>query len=523
MAQITVGLDIGTTSIKGVRVARGLRGASLLDHFSHPIASEPSRGLRERQEAALRALAAEGRLKGGDKWVVSVATTDVSLRELELPFTDPRKIDQIVPYEVEGQIPFDLANVVVDPIFLERGGQGGKSRLLVACLPKSVLQDLLSLLGEVGIDPQEVDLSGLALARLYRPYSKSSGGTVLLLEIGASKSILCTLEQGRVLSLRGISIGGDAVSRVIAERLSLSFDDAEKVKYEIDFQNQGDPRSALLREAVEPLVSDIEKSLSLAPRPIGGFLLMGGTSRQRGLLAYLERRLSIPGVKGLAELYGSLDSHHLKGMEEMVASSDGALYQVALGLALPSEEEGLNFRKGEFTFGKTVAERRAQWISIGLILALIGGLFLGNFFLGYRVKAARYQELKTEIRKHFTQAFPHIKTVVQEVDQARSAIEVLKRTEAFLGVKELSPLHILQKITLAIPKGIPIEVHNLVIDSGKVRIEARTDSFESIDRIKGGLSKIKDFRDVTVSDAKVGADPKKVGFRIKFKTTKGKS
>jgi|SRR5579863_112821 len=532
MAQITGGLDIGTTSIRCLRVARGVRGTSLVNFFSQPIPSYPGQSLLECQAAALRELKAAGRLKG-DRWVVSVPTHSVSIREIELPFLDPQKIDQVAPFEIEGSIPFDLSQVIVDATVLERSAEGQSCRILVASLSRQFLSERLSLLKQVGIDPQEVELEGMALARLYRDSSRQ--GFLWLLEIGARKSILCLLRGDRVVSLRGIPIGGEEFTAFLAVRLSRTIEEAEKIKQEIDLADAGDRRSMFLKEALEPWMAEIEKSLRLSSRPGSSLeegsgeseeapkiVLLGGGARIPGLPEYLGYRLGIRKAEEGIQWDRLPETRHLSGIQELLISSEGTSYQVALGLALRQTGIGdIGFRKGDFVFGKGEQERRAHWLTVGLILAVIVGLFLGNVYVRYRIKASRYQALKAELLERFAKSFPQIRSVTQEVDQARSAIAGLKRTELFLGTGDPTPLALLNEITLAIPKEIPIEVQDLLIDSGKVRIEAQTDSFESIDRIKASLAKGGLFQEVTVSDAKVGADPTKVFFRIQLKAKGG--
>ena len=75
-------------------------------------------------------------------------------------------------------------------------------------------------------------------------------------------------------------------------------------------------------------------------------------------------------------------------------------------------------------------------------------------------------------------------------------------------------LEILNLLSEEIPKEITIDIYELTIDQDKVRIDAETDSFESIDKIKGGLRKWPLFKEVNISDAKVGVGQKKVRFRI---------
>jgi type II secretory pathway component PulL len=217
---------------------------------------------------------------------------------------------------------------------------------------------------------------------------------------------------------------------------------------------------------------------------------------------------------------GTRAASSLAGLESVNPDSVGYLYAQGLGLALPPPEGSLiNFRQGEFVFGKETIEKRNRLVSISLVALLLLGLMGGDFYLHYSQKERHYQELKGELRKSFTATFPQSKNVSNEVEQARAAITELNRTGGFLGVGEESPLQVLKEISATIPKEVRIDVQELVIDGNKVRIEAQTDSFESVDRIRGGLLKVEAFKEVTVSDAKAAADQSRIGFRIQMTVT----
>ena len=54
-------------------------------------------------------------------------------------------------------------------------------------------------------------------------------------------------------------------------------------------------------------------------------------------------------------------------------------------------------------------------------------------------------------------------------------------------------------------------------------MEAETDTFDSVDRIKSSLNQFREFKDVTISDAKVSADQKSVKFRLSAELLSGGS
>jgi len=212
----------------------------------------------------------------------------------------------------------------------------------------------------------------------------------------------------------------------------------------------------------------------------------------------------------------------VSGLDAAHLSSALPRYAEALGLALsPAQGTQINFRQGEFVFGKESIERRHRLASVGLVSLLLLGLMGGDFYLHYHQKEKKFLELKQALRSEFTKTFPQTKNVSNEVEQTRAAINERKKNAEFLGVGEESPLEVLKVVTAGIPTEVRIDVTDMVIDGNKVRIEAQTDSYDSVDRIRGGLMKVGHFQEVNVSDAKISADQSKVSFRIQLTMTEG--
>src|SRR5690242_12378798 len=125
MAQRILGLDVGERTVKAVLATSAYRGYTVLATARAPV-PPPSGGeapapLRERQAEAVRALLADAHL-AFESAIVALPGPSVS-HVLSLPFSDPRRIEQTVGFEVESQIPFDLADVVWDwqPLAVREG------------------------------------------------------------------------------------------------------------------------------------------------------------------------------------------------------------------------------------------------------------------------------------------------------------------------------------------------------------------------------------------------------------------
>ena len=263
---------------------------------------------------------------------------------------------------------------------------------------------------------------------------------------------------------------------------------------------------------IQSWVEELDRTLHVAQvdtqQNISGIVLCGGGARLKGLENFVThaldveiKRLELPFLREKGVTWESSWSH-------------------AVGLALKAggtrQASHINFRKGEFAFRAEIDRFRRKtrhvWIGILVLLLLIGG----NLTLKYRIQAARYDELKVELRQMFNEMFPNVQTVVDEVHQAQTFVEELKKKAALFGQGELSALGIIGELTDRIPKDLEIKVRELVIETERVRLEADTESFDAVDRIKAALDRSPFFEEVEIADATMTTDRSASKRKIRF-------
>ncbi len=557
MRQTILGLDIGAAAVKGVRMTRNFRGMRLLDVFDVSVeiseTEAPAQGLvGQNQLAALEKLVEEGQIKKGDLIALSVSGDFVSTRALTLPFSDLKKIEQVAPYEVESELPFDLETLTIDYTFLQKtsrqrpdaagkGGQKKETHLLVSAIQNELIQSYLQGLVDIGIDPAwvgENPLSLVAYATCFLGLKKGSETETLVIDVGAVRTVLCHLRGTSLNWVRTIPLGGDDITETLMAFSGLTWARAEARKTEIDLymDDPTDEQEIIELEALEKGLSalslEIEKSIRIfSPEnkqdvppashneeqgPVQRvFHLCGGGSGIKGFERQLEGHLEMEAIGVNCEKGGPAAG--IAGIDRVAVEDIAPVYAQAFGLAL-QESEGppINFRRGEFVFGKETIARRHRFVSLAMIVFFLLALMGADLYLHYQKKENRYQGLKSELRTAFSEIFPKVRNVVNELAQTQTAISERQKTGVFLGVNARSPLQVLGDITAAIPETITIDVFNLVIDDGSVRIQAQTDSFESVDRIRSALLASNQFKQVEMSDAKVAANKAHVRFRIKM-------
>ncbi len=86
--------------------------------------------------------------------VLSVPLSLLNFRMLELPFSDTKRIRELLPFEIDGLVLGGAKSVVFDALVLGEGK--GQNRILVAFLLKETLRTILVKLKGLGFDPSAV-------------------------------------------------------------------------------------------------------------------------------------------------------------------------------------------------------------------------------------------------------------------------------------------------------------------------------------------------------------------------------
>lgn len=130
-----------------------------------------------------------------------------AFRTLALPLTSPDKIEQVLRYEVEADLPqFNIDDVVVD--FHIKETSGDSASLLVTAVPKDDVRRAIELCSAAGFEPLEVELETSALVNAA-PAADLCGleEAHLLVHVGEESSAVALIDGGKVREMRVIQTG----------------------------------------------------------------------------------------------------------------------------------------------------------------------------------------------------------------------------------------------------------------------------------------------------------------------------
>jgi general secretion pathway protein L len=193
----------------------------------------------------------------------------------------------------------------------------------------------------------------------------------------------------------------------------------------------------------------------------------------------------------------------------------------AYGLSMRAVADGrysqVNFLKDEFAFRTEISGIRRKMIYVGVFLCVILSLFVFEGVSRYTAKKQRYGELNEEVIRVFKKTFPEAKQTHGARQQMKTKILELERDSqalASLGGAPVTAIDLIREVTERMPSGVEVDVETFFFDAEKVRLNGRTDSFESVDRIQKALQEFDLFENVSLSNAKVDAKDNKVDFRL---------
>jgi general secretion pathway protein L len=515
MKKITLGLDIGQYAIKGTRIATSLSGRRPASFFEKDIkrdqASDSFHPLSDAQQSILKEWVAEGKILPSDSIAVALPGHLVSTKEISLPFTDPEKIKQTLYFEAEGQLLLDMDEVILD--YQTLLSSPDSTRVLVFAASKTMIRTFLDDLLLIGIDPTIVSVDQVALY-YYRLWMNQktprSGRTTIgensqgqvVIDLGATKTVLCAMEGNALRWARTTPVGVDLLIEFLQGALQLSWQEAESLVNDLARPGELQKKAlAILASGFSPWINDIEVSLkkseSISPVSIH---LCGGAriSLRAPLSSALHRNIVVQ--KGLGDVHG----------EE--GGNSSACFALSAGLAL-LPNHAVNFRKNEFTHSEEIV-KGGGLVSIGVAVLLLLTLYIVNLSLHSRAKENKFNLKKVELTSAFQATFPETQNVVDEIKQSESMITDINKRSDLLGIGTQSPLLLLKMITDAIPQGVEIYVSEFTVEGGNVQLEAQTTSFDFVDKIKNALMKVDSFDEVIVGDAKVISDSSRIGFRM---------
>lgn len=401
---LTLNLGSQTIALGEFRAQPG--GGLILQNYRlhETLADVATEGMRYSQlEPVVRQALGQLHIKGGDV-NYAVPGQAVFARFVKLPSVDEEKVERIIGFEAQQNVPFPIDEVVWDYQLVGAGADEQIQVVLVA-IKSDLLEEINSAVEGATLRTNIVDVAPMALYNAFRYNYSDLTGCSLLVDIGARTTNLLFIESARVFS-RSVPIGGGSLTTAIAREFDEPFAAAELRKKRDGFVSLGgayaepsDPElarmSKIIRSTMTRLHAELMRSIShyrsqqqgSAPERV---LLCGGSASTPYMREFFQEKLQLQvsffnPLRNVA-VAASAPADDLSRSAHLLGEVVGLALRTVT--ACPME---LNLRPASVVRRQTLEKRRLSFVVAAacLILALVGWGF-------YYTRAAGVTQRATE-------------------------------------------------------------------------------------------------------------------------------
>jgi general secretion pathway protein L len=482
-----LGIDIGSSAVK-VALVRSAYRKTTLEAVARVDFDEGS-DVRATVRAAVAAVLG-GTPSGNDGVGVAIDGSRAAVRTLELPAGAQKQLAEVLPFELEAQLPIEMSDAVFDfrVVGTTSGPDPASAPVVTVLVAVARIEDVRARIDVVkdalGTEPERVGVGALPLANLA-PYvpALADDGPVVVVDLGASASDFVVLRRGDPVFARTLSFG-----------------------------TRGLPQTA------SRLAREIRVSVA-AYRATGGAMpthvfLCGGGAFVSGAAGFLAHELELP-----AEAVEALPLPTLELGPGVSAQSVAELprYAKAIGLSLglSTRSLALDLRRGPLAY-----ERGFAWVREKIpILAGLGAVIVVSFFFSAWAQMHATSGQRESLEKALGAVTKE--ELGEEATSASRANELLGQLTAINDedpMPHADAFDVMVKLSEDIPESITHDVEDLDVQKGHVIIHGIVGSVTDAESISGALGQEKCFGDVKITriNQVVGAEPPRQKYVLEF-------
>lgn len=337
-AQPHIGLDLGFSSIKAVALSGSAGHLTLVSVGS--IATPPRGILSETPADEQNMVNIIARLFHDMN--VTVKNVNIALPEsqvfsrvIEIPKLTEKELSSAIQWEAEQYIPLPINQVNVDYAILESIKESDTMKVILVAAPIRLIEKYTRILETAGLTIGSIETDAIALSRII-PKNIPADANLLLLSIGASSSDICIMRKNTLSFVRSIPTGGESLTRVIAEEMGFTHDQAEEYKktYGLDTNQLEGKIAASIQPVFTTIIEEINKVLAFYKEhypndSITGNIISGGSAKLPGLIGYIT---SATGVD--SQIATPFEGIAMDEKSKSLVESSASTFTIATGLAM---------------------------------------------------------------------------------------------------------------------------------------------------------------------------------------------
>ncbi|MEK7519413.1 MAG: type IV pilus assembly protein PilM [Patescibacteria group bacterium] len=343
-----LGIDIGTSAIKVVELARERNGVRLENYGEMSVQTLLERPFRTIEgdnlllsdqdiAKALTAIFKSAKFRTKEAFF-SIPDFSSFFTFLELPPMTQEEVNLAVKFEARRHIPLPLSEVALDWIITNENPNHSKNtpklKILLVAVPYETVNQYknIATFSKINLISLEAEVFGLT-----RSLVKNKKGIVGLVDMGAQSTTFSIVENGFIVTTHSFDISMNELTKVLSKSLNIRYNEAEELKKKYGLTSSDKSVGAILGPLIDLLVREIEKIsqnfYQAEGKKVEKIIFAGGGALLPGLSQYLSSSQRPVSIANPFE--GFIYPKVLEGTLRIMGPS----YAVAVGMALRGFEK----------------------------------------------------------------------------------------------------------------------------------------------------------------------------------------
>jgi general secretion pathway protein L len=460
-----VGIDIGKTHVRAASIVVGYKRLSL--ERLEEVALDSAESLERAIQLACAPL-----ITSSDGLAVAIDGDQCFIQRLTLPPAAQKRLEEVLPFEIGGQLPVDIDELVYDHRTLRRDKSTDPLVVMTAAARTDAVRARIELVSSaLARQPDRVGCGPLTLSNLASVMSSLRGpGPFALVDLGAERTEVTVLAHGEAVFVRTLSQG---VAGLPASASTLS----------------GELRQTFLAASIT-----VGKDLQAA-------FLIGGGAAASGAAEYLAYEVGVP--------VEPLPRFEMEGVtEERAAQVPRFAKAIALALGASGRSRDLDLRQGPLAFQRGFGFLKEKLPVLSGLGAAIAISFVFSNWAEMRALDREHELLTAQL------AAVSKEVLGEEVADAEAATEALTRAQASEEVDPMPTVDafdVIVELSKVIPMSMIHDIEEFDMQRGKVKVSGIVGSTADAQSIAAEMGKhpcVKDPKIAKVTQV-VGSDRQK--------------
>lgn len=293
------GIDVSKSSVKVVRIESGtLTHAGV---FPYDSAGTGEAGDLDAQTKAALTQVKQTYKITSEPVIFSLPSHSTFNRLIKLPPVEESKIPEIVKYEAQSQIPFNIDEVIWDYQYVERDyAPGEEKEVILFAIKRDIVEQFLGNIAELKFNTEAVQFAPVALFNFLLKDQEIKGATVAL-DMGGDNTDLIVID-GTKFWVRNLPITGNDITKALQKAFNIPFEEAEKLKLKAGQSQQAQKIFNAVQPILRDLVNEINRSMGYyksisKTSKFEQIILLGNSTKTLNFQKFVSQSLQLPAVR----------------------------------------------------------------------------------------------------------------------------------------------------------------------------------------------------------------------------------